>query len=386
MHHFFTIKWPLFVISFLSFFLIACNETGSSSEIGNTGINNTSGQISELDLALAEVLAFNILPAMDNFNTQAKKLNSSILEYCPVSDNKMTEQGLAELQSQWKELNNAWFNTLPFLFGPLETPADELGLTPTYAYIDSFRSDHINRSSSIRSRITTSINDSNFDESAINSYSYQKTGLLPLEILLFERSSDQDTTTSVIVNEYLQTNKCSLLRGHSNVISNLSKNIVNGWKNNYRATGVGYAELFINNSLDYYFTDSIDGSGLISTTRFITALQNHFEYLENRNIHTNTALLAESYWEAISASVGSAEAALSGTEDTNLSIYSFISITGNNDNMDRIKSSLTSIMTTIEEQNVGAMQTAAGTVRTTIGTDLTSALNVSLGLNFSDGD
>lgn len=386
MNYFFTIKWPLFVISFLSLFLIACNETDSSSEIGNTGIKNTSGQISELDLALAEVLAFNIIPAVDNFDVQAQKLDRSINELCPASESKMSEQGLVELQNQWKELNNAWFNTLPFLFGPLETPADELGLTPTYAYIDSFRTDHINRSSSIRSRITSSINDANFDESTIASYSYQRTGLLPLEILLFERSSDQDTTSSAIVNEYSQTNKCALLRGHSNVISTLSKSIMNGWKSNYRATGIGYAEMFINNSLDYYFTDSLDGSGLVSTTRFITALQSHFEYLESRNIHTNTALLAGSYWDAISASVISAEAALSGTDRTNLSIYSFISITGNNDNMDRIKASFSSISTTIEDQNVGTMQTAAGIVRTTIGTDLTSALNVSLGLNFSDGD
>ena len=385
MNHF-TIKWPLFAILLSSVLLTACNETSNSSEIGNTGIKNTSGQISELDLAIAEVLAFNIIPAMENFNFQAQELNRSIKEFCPVSEKNMTEKGLVVLQNQWKTLNNAWFSTLPFLFGPLETPADDLGLTPTYAYIDSFRIDHINRTNSVRSRISSSINDVNFDENNIATYTYQKTGLLPLEILLFEKSSNQEQALATIVDEYLQTNKCRLLRGHGSVLSDLSENIVTGWKDNYRLTGTGYAEMFINNTLDYYFTDNLDGSGEISTTRFITSLKNHSEYLASRNIHTNSALLANSYWDAISSSIMSTEAAFSGSPKTKLSIYSFISVTGNTDNADRIKSGFSALTTTIENENVNDMQVAAQSLHDIIETDLTSALNVSLGLNFSDGD
>ncbi len=159
-----------------------------------------------------------------------------------------------------------------------------------------------------------------------------------------------------------------------------------GWKDNYRLTGTGYAEMFINNTLDYYFTDNLDGSGEISTTRFITSLKNHSEYLASRNIHTNSALLANSYWDAISSSIVSTEAAFSGSPKTKLSIYSFISVTGNTDNADRIKSGFSALTTTIENENVNDMQVAAQSLDDIIETDLTSALNVSLGLNFSDGD
>lgn len=381
-----TTTWHLFILLFLSLLLSACNETSSSSEIGNTGIKNTSGQISELDLAIAEVVAFKIIPAVNNFNNQAQELNRQVNLSCSLYDSKMTEKSLTRLQNQWVRLNNSWYALMPFLFGPLETPKDELGLIPAYAYIDSFRQDHTNRSSSLRNRINASIKDNNFNENDISTYSYQKTGLLPLELLIFERASNQDTSKIGIINEYLNTNKCSILRGHSKFISALSERISTGWEVNYRFTGVSYAEMFVNNNLDYYFTDKLDGSGMISTTRYITSLKDHFEYLENRNSQLTSAVLANSYWEAITSSYTSANESLSGSDQSSLSIFSFISSTGNNDNVSRLKTNLTAVSDAIENQNINELKTASGLLHDSIEDDLTSALNVSLGLNFSDGD
>lgn len=366
----------LFALSTL--FLQGCMSSSDSSS-GNT--------LTELDVAIQQAVNNSIVPAVDNFQAQTQTLNTQAETFC--SDGNTIESNLTGLQSQWKAVQNAWYELQPFNFGPLHH--DDL-----YWYIDSFRgNDGRDSTETVRSDIQQMVTGSDeLTATVFQNKGSSTSGLLPLEVALFETVKNTDNETSQtladIVTEFANTpRKCEVLTGYTTELLRRSSSIVEGWKTDYRDTGKGYLELLLNEELENTFPAfDDDGSGAPIIEVIITALHDYFDYLanENRPLTSSMGQLSGSIWDAVQHSVDSFENLFEGTNDTSVSLFNKMSKNGFEQNVAAVRANIVTIELAISEQNNTDMKAAAASIDGNLEHEIPNALDASLGLSFNDGD
>ena len=159
--------------------LTACyTETSSSSTTAKT----------EIDIAIAEIVDNTVTPALDSFLQETDTLFNLTASFCDSTTK--AENDLLALQAQWITTNNAWFKLSPYLFGPLTSP--DFLTAEAFWYIDSYRQRGNDETSSIRSDVSAMLNSTDeLNATFFTKKSFTKTGLLALEVLLFETSATQ---------------------------------------------------------------------------------------------------------------------------------------------------------------------------------------------------
>jgi predicted lipoprotein len=349
--------------------LSACG--GSSSTLSNG--NN------ELNLAAAEAIDHTIIPAATRFQQQANTLVSSSKNFCSIST--PTTADLTAVQEQWLATNLAWFQLLPYRFGPMVNSL----LLPTYTYIDGYRLRGTNYTASVRTKIDSLLADTKtIDASIFSSSTFQFVGLLALEVSLFEDAATQSTDKSIILAEY-QANprKCQLLTGYSSELLRRAEMIQQGWTTNYRGTHKSYRELIINNQLDSVLDDEAVESAIKEIT---VSVQEYYDYLGQRDITVDVGQLSSSIWSAIENSLINTEELLNGTSNTTISLNSIMANNRFEQTVSLLNDNISSLRTALEENNTVDTIAAAKIIDGNFKRDIPDALNINLGLNFSDGD
>ncbi len=360
--------------------LTACyTETSSSSTTAKT----------EIDIAIAEIVDNTVTPALDSFLQETDTLFNLTASFCDSTTK--AENDLLALQAQWITTNNAWFKLSPYLLGPLTSP--DFLTAEAFWYIDSYRQRGNDSTSTVRSDIATLLADNYDINSAVfSTKSFNKVGLLALEVLLFETSGSgsqyQSQLTADITSEYQNTpRKCDILTGQANELNRRVAIINNAWHKDYRETGIGYRGLLVNKQLESTFTESndIDGTGTPAFTRLVVSTQQHLDFLSKRNITTQSAQLSNSVWQALEHTQTSLQEFLAGTDKTSLSLYQMMD-NGYDANINTLKENMEFFKQSISDKNTTNFKSFSSSLDGNFKRELPDALGAELGLNFTDGD
>lgn len=362
---------PVFLTTFLSSLLLtACGGTSSSLSSSDT----------ELNRAATEVIDNTIIPAANRFQQQVESLISESERFCAVGNT--TEENLSQLQHQWVTTNLAWFELLPYRFGPMINSE----VLPTYIFIDYHRQRGDNDSDTIRNNIDTLIassNDANYT-SALSQLGANSVGLLALEISIFEDAASQSIIPADIVLEFQNSpRKCQLLTDFGTKLLSRAEGVHQGWTNNYRDTGKSYRDLVVNGKLEVALDDEAGESAIKKIT---ISMQEFYDYLGKRNVTTNAAQLSGSIWLALDNSLKNTEELLAGTESTAISFDDIMANNRFEQTVLDIKANIQTLRTALEEKNTIDTQAAAAILDGNFKREIPDALDINLGLNFSDGD
>lgn len=344
---------------------VYASETDASNEIANN--------------AITEAIDNTIIPAANNFQTQAQNLLSKSNTFC--ADNIKTADNLITTQEQWKTTQSAWFELLPFRFGPLLNSI----LFPTYTFIDSYRLRGDDYTSEIRTKIDVLLASADdIDETTFSSMTFQFTGLLALEIALFEDAANESSDSDDVLNEFNnQARKCQILTGYATELVRRADIIQQAWISDYRSSGRSYRDLVINGDLD---TVLLNESGDSAIKKVTVSMQEFYDYVANRSITSDAGQLSNSIWQALEKSLQSTESLLQGTTVTELSLNSIMQDNQSAQTVLDIQENIDTMRATLIEENSVDMIAAAKILDGNFKREIPDALNVSLGLNFSDGD
>ncbi len=360
---------PVSLLTCITFLLTACGGSSSSLTTYN----------SELNSAASEAIDQSIIPAASRFQSQVNELVTTSEMFCQ-SENT-TEENLTALQNQWKTSNQAWFQLLPYRFGPLVNSE----LFPTYTYIDSYRLRGTNYTSTVRNKIDSLLADNEeINEATFSALSFQFVGLLALEISIFEDAASQSATPADIVSEYLANpRKCQLLTGFSKELLRRADIILVGWNTDYRNTGKSYRDLLVNNQLEVLLDDE---TGEAAIEKITVSVQEFYDYLGLRDLTLDVSQLSGDIWQTLESSLTNTEELLAGTEATNISFNRIMKNNRFEQTVTLLQDNMQTLQIALDEKNTIDMKAAAKILDGNFKREIPEALDISLGLNFSDGD
>lgn len=325
-----------------------------------------------LSIALEEVIDQSVLPAVNAFASQTTLYSAAADTFCASP----SETNLAALQLAWKSTMESWFALANYNFGPLN---DDL-IFPKYTFIDSLRLRGTDYLETVRTEIATNMSGaSELDQTFFDAQTFQKVGLLALESASFETAaSEHSQLASDIVAEYINTaKKCAVLTGLAEHLQRQAEYVQNGWLSDHKGSGSAYRTLFLTDQLD---------DGTAPLTQLITAVQEHLDYLQQRNVATTAASLSEHAWLSISASIDEVESLLTGTDDTNISFFAIMESGGYQTAVATVQQNIAAVRQTIADQDPDMLEIQLGKLDGNFKREIPDGLNVELGINFSDGD
>jgi predicted lipoprotein len=353
-----------------SLLLSACGGSSSSLDSGNT----------ELNIAATEVIDNTIIPAAYSFQQQTETLIDISNSFC-TDISSMTELNLIAVQDQWQATNAAWFELLPFRFGPMVNSE----LLPTYTFIDSYRLRGTNYTETVRTRIDTLLASADtIDTENFSGATFQYVGLLPLEVTIFEDAASQSSDAADIVAEFIaQPRKCEILTGYATELTRRADIIQQGWTSDYRDTGTSYRVLLIDGLLETVLADETDDSAI---EEIIVSVQEFYDYIANRNVTSDVGQLSESIWQVLDNSLSITEELLQGTDSTTISFNSIMNNNRFEQTVADVQENIETMRTALEEENNTDLLSTAATLDGNFKEAIPDALDIELGLNFSDGD
>ena len=342
--------------------------TGCGGERANDEVSLNEGSLKK---ALELITTNTILPAVGQFSAQTQALADNADSFCAAPDSNT----LNAVQQQWKNTADAWYQLLPFNFGPLD---DDL-VFPTYQYIDSYRLRGTDYTETVRTNISSWLASSEtLDETFFAAQTFQKVGLLALEVALFETSDTHSTAASDIVSEYVASSrKCDALNGLSDYLNSKAQAIETGWSTEFADSGSSYKALFLGDALP-------DGSAALTT--LITAQQEFLDYLQQRNVVTTITPLADHAWSMAGKALDSIEQVIEGSDDTAVSLASLMRASGNQTSVDTVRSNLAMARDSISDLDATSFNSAAALLDGNFKREIPDSLDVNLGINFTDGD
>ena len=324
-----------------------------------------------LDTALTNATDERIIVAAGNFMTEAEMLSENIESLCDRPD----QGGLRDAQAQWRDTYDAWYHLLPYNFGPL---TDDL-VFPPYTFIDSLRLRGTEYSETVRTTIADWVNgDQTLSQSFFDNQSFQYVGLLALEVALYEDIDGSSASVSELTDE---PRKCQVLKGLANRLQDSGEYVYDGWVSDYAGSGTPFRTMFLNAELD-------DGTEPLS--KLLTTVQENLDYVTNRNVITVATPVAEQNWAAALALVTEIEDLLEGTtdalSDNNISFFSLMADAGYEDDVDTVRSNIAMAYEAIDDEDVSTYNAAIAALDGNFKREIPDGLEVSLGINFTDGD
>lgn len=323
---------------------------------------------------LKAIITQSIVPGFVRFEDEAKSLETQVATFCAAPD----EAGLGLVQARWRSLTLAWNGVVFYRFGPLD---DDL-IFPAIIFIESMRQRGTDYTETVREELSAAlVGTASLDDAFFKALTFNKVGLLALEVLIFEESSAAHAQTpAAIVAEYVaQPRKCEYLKGVAKLLTTRATQVRAGWDTAYADTGKPYAELFTGQTLP-------DGNEPVPT--LINGVVQHLEYLKKRKLDvTPDAKLSGTFFENNLEMVKQLEQAMSqdGAAD-DFGLFDLMAERGSTDALMTVQQDFVTARTDAEAKSLTAMSTSIGTLEQHFRNVVPGALGIDLGLNFTDGD
>lgn len=354
----------LFVYALPMFLLTACG-----GDRQNDSLNTTEGG---LQATLNYTVDNEVVPAFTSFQSQTANTLSTAEAFCSTTD----EPHLTQLQQAWTNLSYQWNQTAFYNIGPLN---DDL-ITPRINYIESMRQRGTDYTNTVRSEIETQVSGSApLNEAYFDNLSFTKTGLLSLEVLIFEDSrSGHSQAPSDIVSDYQANNrKCDYLLGMAAFVNRMSTTLSEQWLQSYQSSGTPYATLLKTGKLD-------DDSEPIPS--LLTTIQQHLDYIKRRKLQgTLDAQLSGVFYQNILQMLDGIEAFLNRRGETP-SFFEYMEAGGYTSAIETVKTNLAAAKQAAVDQDRSTLATYIGLLDGNFKREIPDSLAVSLSINFNDGD
>ena len=325
-----------------------------------------------LSAALEQATDYAIIAAVEKFTEEANSFSASANTFCAEAN----ASTLTALQEQWRVLFSQWYRLSIYNFGPLD---DDL-IFPAYTFIDSLRLRGTDYTGTVRSEITADISgDLSLDDDYYALKTFNKVGLLALESVIFETASSEHSQVSEnIIAEYQdQSRKCDVLKGLAGQVLARAQYVEFGWLIAHKDSSTPYRTLFINEQLD---------NGAQPLAQLLVSIQEFLDYLQARNVVTTAAQTSAHSWQAIAATIDEVELLLQGGEQTTDSFFDVMVATGNQNAVDSVNVNLANVRQSITDRNAAMLEINLGNLDGNFKREIADSLNVSLGINFTDGD
>ncbi len=331
-----------------------------------------------LTTALTMVVDKQIIPTAASFVSLSRSLSSQVNQFCAAPSSGQ----LTALQERWKELSLQWYKLANYNFGPLN---DDI-VFPRYTFIDSMRLRGTNYTETVRTEIASRLTDTSLlNEAYFSGLTFQKVGLLVLELLIFETATGEHSKVAVnIVAEFQNTaRKCDYLKGMTAQLIEQASYISDGWTLSYKNTGKPFREVLLNKELE-------DGSDPVS--KLLISIQVLLDYLQKRHVVTSGAQIAGYGWQNITSAIDEIEILLMGSVDVakssenTLSFFKLMEDAGYASSVALVKENISRIRQTIQSRDAAQLEINLGRLDGNFKREIPDALKVELGINFSDGD
>lgn len=359
----------------ISGFISATIIVGSLASCGSDSSTKVTKNMTDLEAASAQIVDKTIIPAVQNFLQKTKDLENKITVLC----SSKSADDLVSAQDQWEQTANAWYQVLPYNFGPMIL--DEA--IPEYIYVDSHRLRGDDYTSDIRSDIDAMIASSAIlNDAVFTNKNFNKLGLLALEIALFETAASQSTAKSDLDSELTNVSrKCAISKGYATQLRNRAQNIEQSWTKNYRNSGQSYRDLLVSGNLESLSNES----GTSAAQKIVTSVQEYLNYISQRGVLVGVAKVSGNVWPQLGTSINTINEMVEGSTTTSLS-YARLMENGAANDLIALRANLKRAKQSIEEQNSTDFSAARGLLDGNMKRELTDGIGISLGISFSDGD
>ncbi|HER35554.1 MAG: hypothetical protein JXJ30_01375 [Halothiobacillaceae bacterium] len=329
----------------------------------------TPGTPEALNAALERAVDDAIVPSIEAFATQGRELDDAVESFCAAPD----AEALAAAQTQWRETATRWNRAVLYNFGPLNGDI----FAPKIHYIESMRQRGIDYTTKVRHEIDRQLTaETPLDTAHFQALRQNQTGLLPLEILLFESTAKgHPQAASAILSDFRDhPRKCDYLAGISDRLRADAAYVASGWTEAFKDSGEPYRDRFLAGNLD---------RGATPLAVLFTSVQGHLDYLERRKLDgTLDARLADHFYANVTATLDELGRLVEGEHG----FLAEAEARGHGDIALAVRQMLDAARQSAEDRDRAALTRQVETLWKLFREKLPGALGVDLGINFSDGD
>lgn len=350
---------------------------GCSDDAGNEEQSSAARQ--ELDEALEDVIDHTIIVDVQAFADGAKELDESVVEFCEAP----AEASLLELQDDWLALTRTWNRAGIYDIGPL----DDDFITPSIIWIESMRQRGTDYTDTVIDTLDAALaSDAPLDEAYFSSLTFNRVGMLALEVLLFEERSTEPAATdaATIAQSFADSpRKCSYLQGISKQVSDRAQGVEAGWTEEFLGGPAFRDELL----------EGLLADGSESVPALIVSVIAHIEYLRVRKLDGILDMATVSrarpepspFYSNLASGLDGFEAFLSAP-DADATFFGVMTDRGFGEEVEVIRGNLESARSAVADNDREAASAAFLELETSFRRELPQGLGVELGLSFSDGD
>lgn len=312
-----------------------------------------------------------ILDSVAGLKEATDTLSASAIRFCKDP----TEAKLIVSQDAWKATSLQWHRAALFNFGPLENDV----VFPRYTFFDSFRLRGTNYLETVRVRTREQLEDTvtlNADYYLMQTF--QKVGLLALEVLLFETADESSSQVfGDIVTDFQRYDgrKCDALKGQASVLAQRANDVLLDWRDG-EGDDLPFAE---------YLSTNLLPSGAGHTSQLLISAQEYIDYLHARRVVSVTASLSKYAWENVRSALDQLEDFLQGAQ-SNTGFLPVMTSTGYTEEVALVEANLKAAFDAVTDQDATALELALAALDGNIKREIPDSLLIVLGINFTDGD
>lgn len=341
---------------------------------GCGGERENDNPVNSLDLALTQIADNSIIPSFKNSYDAALAFEAQANTFCSATNSSE----LAQLQTDWKQFSTEWNRTMLYNFGPMIGDS----FFSQMLYIESKFLKGNDYTNDVRDHIRDAMADTTtLDQAYFDGLGISQVGILALESLSFETSdiSPSQLPADILADYQGNARKCLLLQGMAGQVVKHINSFYQSWLN-------GYREEFLSGTLE---------DGTTSISELLTRAQGQLDYIKTRKLQaTLDAAIADYAKQNLQATLNEARNLLFGVTDK--TTYSLIDhmraggytqeITTVTTNLNYAQAKLDELPASLKGQDLTDLAAAIGTLDGNFKREIPNSLDVTLGINFNDGD
>jgi len=314
-----------------------------------------------------------VVPDLTAFATSVTALHDEVATFCTGPD----AAGLTTVQDAWRDAALRWNGVAAYNLGPL----DHDPIVPRILFIESMRQRGTDYTDTVREELGRALDGTDpLDDAYFDSLTFTKVGLLALEVLAFEDSRNEGTTTpaDVLADFLAAPRKCTFLEGVAARLATTATEVDEGWRID-DGTGTPFRDTMLGPELE-------DGSEPVAA--LVIALFEHFDYLKTRKLEgILDAQLSGQFYPQVGAGIDGLARFLDLTDQPDeTSLLDLMALRGFEDEATAVRDHIAQARTAAASEAREDLTTAVGLLEGDLKRGIPDSLGIFLGITFADGD
>lgn len=322
---------------------------------------------------MANTVGNTIVPDFVAFTDATEAMQVQVDAFCAAP----TPDALEAAQTSWRSLSESWNAVAMYNLGPL----DDDFIVPKIILVESMRQRGDDYTQTVRDAAVTAIEGEDpIDTAYVEALTFNKIGLLALEVLVFEDSREGNSLdpADVLADFQERPRKCEYLRGVNERLVGVATEVERGWTESFQE-GEAFEDTMLGTSLP-------DGAEPVAG--LLLAIQEHLAYIKDRKLDgILDAQLSGHFYPDITALLDALERMLEQPDPEDAAgILDFMDAYGFVVEAEAVRVNLDAAKTAAANEDREGLSVAIGLLDGNIKREIPDALGVALGLNFTDGD